>query len=128
MKSRSLGLVIFLVTGSFASVLFSQDDSPAQSRTGEQKTPEFSQPSRIQIDGTPLSIKSGYASPTFADIDSDGTDDLIVGTYVATDSESESHVGGMKFYKNIGQQNSKFAAAELLKAGEQTLNVPGVGP
>jgi hypothetical protein len=77
---------------------------------------EFQRPVRLKADGVPVRVESpGYAAPCWADIDGDGTKDLLVGQF---------HQGKIRVYKNLG--DGKLAAGQWLKAEGAVAEVPGV--
>ena len=57
----------------------------------------------------------GYAAPCWADIDNDGSKDLLVGQF---------NGGKIRVYKNLGDQ--KLAEGEWLQAEGKVAKVPGV--
>ncbi len=65
-------------------------------------------PVLIKSAGKPIDDKIPYAGPTIYDLDKDGKDDLIVGTFK----------GKFKFYKNTGtSSNPKYDGFEYIQAG-----------
>ncbi len=78
--------------------------------------PAFQPPVRLMADGAPVRVEEpGYAAPCWADIDGDGTKELLVGQF---------HQGKIRVYKQRG--DLKFAPGEWLKAGGEVAQVPGV--
>lgn len=79
-------------------------------------TAEFEKPVRVQLDGKPIQVEApGYACPAWADMDGDGTKDLLVGQFAG---------GKIMVYKHDG--DLQFAEGEWLKAGDKVAEVPGV--
>jgi len=77
---------------------------------------EFAAPIRLMADGSPVRVDApGFACPTWADVDGDGKNDLVVGQF---------HEGKMRIYKNLG--DNKFAAGQWLQAEGKDAEVPGV--
>jgi len=77
---------------------------------------DFQTPVRLQADGVPVRVESpGWAAPCWADIDSDGKKDLLVGQF---------NQGKIRFYKNLG--GGKLAAGAWLKADGIDAEIPGV--
>jgi hypothetical protein len=77
---------------------------------------EFRAPVRIEAGGKPVRVESpGYAAPCWADVDGDGTKDLLVGQF---------HGGKIHVYKGLG--DGKLAAHTWLKAAGEIAEVPGV--
>lgn len=78
---------------------------------------EFDKPIRLKGGGEYVRVESpGWAAPCVADINHDGTPDLLVGQFKK---------GKIRFYKGLGDM--KFAAAEWLEAEGAVAEVPGVG-
>ena len=70
----------------------------------------------LKAAGEPIRVESpGYAAPCWADIDSDGKAELLVGQF---------RNGKIKVYKHLG--DLKFAKGEWLEAGGEAVQVPGV--
>jgi hypothetical protein len=81
---------------------------------------EFETPVRLEADGQPIKVEEpGYACPSVADVDGDGSPDLVVGQF------NEGH---MQFFKNLAAsgETPRLAAAQWLKTGEERAIVPGV--
>ena len=81
---------------------------------------EFESPVRIEAGGEVVSVGApGYACPTMADVDGDGSEDLVVGQF---------RDGNMQFCRNIAATGEppKFAAATWLMTGDSRAVVPGV--
>jgi hypothetical protein len=77
---------------------------------------EFEKPVRLEADGQPVRVeRPGYASPCWADIDSDGDKDLLVGQF---------NGGKIHVFKNEG--DGKLAAGSWLEAEGAVAEVPGV--
>ena len=77
---------------------------------------EFQPPIRLKADGVPVRVESpGYAAPCWADIDSDGKKDLLVGQY---------DMGMIRVYKNLGEGN--LATEQWLMADGAPAEVPGI--
>ncbi len=77
---------------------------------------EFEPPVRLTAGGAAVRVESpGYACPAWADVDGDGTPDLLVGQFRG---------GKIKAYK--GQGGTRLAAGEWLSADGQPAEVPGV--
>ena len=77
---------------------------------------EFAAPVRMQAGGEPVRVeRPGYAAPCWADIDSDGKKDLLVGQF---------NGGKIRVFKNLG--DGKLAAGDWLKADGKAAEVPGV--
>jgi hypothetical protein len=81
----------------------------------------FEKPFRLKTtNGKLIAVESpGYACPTFADIDQDGDDDLIVGQFAG---------GNMQVYRNESEPGAtpKFGSVDWITAGEKRAEVPGV--
>jgi hypothetical protein len=70
----------------------------------------------MMAEGGAVRVESpGYAAPCWADIDSDGSKDLLVGQFSQ---------GKIKVFKNLGAD--KLAAGEWLQAEGTVAEVPGV--
>lgn len=77
---------------------------------------EFQAPIRLKAGEAAIRVESpGYAAPSWADIDGDGKQELLVGQF---------HQGKIKVHKHLG--GLKFAAGEWLKADGKIAEVPGV--
>ena len=77
---------------------------------------EFELPVRLTIDGEPVKTEApGYASPAWADIDNDGSSELLVGQFAG---------GEIKVYRDLSKNG--FAKAEWLQADGETAEVPGI--
>ena len=77
---------------------------------------EFEAPVRLEADGAPVRVEApGYAAPCWADIDGDGTKDLLVGQFAQ---------GKIRVFKNLGE--GKLAKGDWLQADGGTAEVPGV--
>jgi hypothetical protein len=77
---------------------------------------EFEDPVRLKADGEFIRVESpGYAAPCWADVDGDGTKDLLVGQFSG---------GKIRIFKNVG--NGKLAAGEWLTVDGKAAEVPGV--
>jgi hypothetical protein len=88
--------------------------APAISLAGE-----FSKPVLVEADGAPIKLeRPGYACPSWADWDGDGTKDLLVGQFAK---------GKIQFFKNdAGDGPPKFRKGEMLLTGNKPAEVPGV--
>ncbi|MBM3877788.1 MAG: hypothetical protein FJ386_13910 [Verrucomicrobia bacterium] len=76
----------------------------------------FEPPVRIKGGDAYARVESpGWACPALADLDGDGTKDLLVGQF---------NKGKIKVYKGLG--GGRFAAGEWLKAQGDVAEVPGV--
>lgn len=76
----------------------------------------FTEPVKINADGSPIDLKYGYAGPLFTDWDNDGLTDLLVGVF---------EWGRIKFYKNVGTNASPVLNYKgWLYAGGKILSVP----
>jgi hypothetical protein len=77
---------------------------------------DFQTPVRMKADGVAVRVESpGYAAPCWADIDSDGNKDLLVGQF---------NDGKIRVFKNLGAED--LAAGDWLQAGGKVAEVPGV--
>jgi hypothetical protein len=77
---------------------------------------EFQPPVRLKVDGVPVRVEDpGWACPCWADVDGDGTKDLLVGQF---------NGGKIRVYKNLG--DGKLAAGKWLKADGAVAEIPGV--
>ena len=77
---------------------------------------EFEKPVRLQGGGEVVRVESpGYAAPCLADLDGDGTKDLLVGQFSK---------GKIKVYP--GQGGMTFGEGKWLEAGGKVAEVPGV--
>ena len=80
----------------------------------------FEAPVQLTADGDPIQVeRPGYACPTMADVDGDGSIDLVVGQF---------NQGKMHFFRNIAGVGMppEFAAGEWIMSGEEPATVPGV--
>lgn len=86
--------------------------------------PKFESPVRMQADGIDIGTtsdlnKSGALCPLVYDWDSDGDDDLLVGTFYPT--------AGVMFYENIGLDSDKkpiLTKTGWLEADGKPINIP----
>jgi hypothetical protein len=77
---------------------------------------DFESPVRIKGGETFVRVESpGWAAPCLADVDGNGTKDLLVGQF---------NKGKIRVYKGLG--GNRFAAGEWLKAQGSVAEVPGV--
>ena len=77
---------------------------------------EFAAPVRMQAGGEPVRVeRPGYAAPCWADIDSDGKKDLLVGQF---------NGGKIRVFKNLG--DGKLDAGDWLMVDGKAAEVPGV--
>ena len=77
---------------------------------------EFQPPVRLKADGVPVHVEEpGWACPCWADMDSDGKKDLLVGQFSG---------GKIRVYRNLG--DGKLAAGDWLKADGAPAEIPGV--
>ena len=77
---------------------------------------EFDDPVMLKAGGKTITLDApGHAAPCLADIDGDGTKDLLVGQFAS---------GRIKIYKGLG--NGRFADGKWLKADGKIAEVPGV--
>jgi hypothetical protein len=77
---------------------------------------DFQAPVRMTADGVAVRVESpGYAAPCWADIDGDGSKDLLVGQFKQ---------GKIRVFKNLGAE--QLAAGEWLEAEGQVAEIPGV--
>lgn len=77
---------------------------------------DFEDPVRLMSEGTAIRVESpGYAAPCWADIDNDGTKDLLVGQF---------RNGKIRVFKNLG--DGGFAAGRWLEAEGDVAEIPGV--
>ena len=78
--------------------------------------PRFHPPVRLKAGGVPVRVEApGYAAPCLADVDGDGTMDLIVGQF---------NQGKIRVFKGLG--GGKFAKGTWLQAEGKVAEVPGV--
>lgn len=54
---------------------------------------EFEKPFRVAIKNKPIALEAGYVYPTFADLNGDGLEDLILGGYAQS--------GRMSFFEAV---------------------------
>lgn len=77
---------------------------------------EFGQPVQLKAGKQAVRVESpGYAAPCWADIDGDGTKDLLVGQFAG---------GKIRFYKSLA--GGKLAAPSWLQADGAAAEIPGV--
>ena len=77
---------------------------------------EFENPVRLKAGDAVIRVESpGYAAPCWADIDSDGKKDLLVGQF---------NDGKIQVFKGLG--DGKLAAGKWLEAEGKVATVPGV--
>ncbi|NRB73100.1 MAG: hypothetical protein HRU46_01955 [Verrucomicrobiales bacterium] len=77
---------------------------------------EFDDPVQIMAGDKALAVESpGYASPCFADMDGDGTKELLVGQF---------NDGKIKVYTQIGDH--RFDNGGWLKYKDEVMTVPGI--
>jgi hypothetical protein len=77
---------------------------------------EFKPPLRLMAADQPVRVENpGWAAPCWADIDSDGKKDLLVGQF---------NQGKINVYKNLG--GGKLAPGAWLKADGIDAEIPGV--
>ena len=77
---------------------------------------EFDAPVQIMAGDKALAVESpGYASPCFADIDQDGTKELLVGQF---------NDGKIKVYRQLGDH--QFDQGEWLKYKDEVITIPGI--
>ncbi|MEM9282335.1 MAG: hypothetical protein AAGA96_10940 [Verrucomicrobiota bacterium] len=77
---------------------------------------EFESPILLKADDAPIRVDSpGYASPSFADLNGDGTYELLVGQF------SRGHI---KIYQHKGDLD--FSGGEWLTVDGKPAEVPGV--
>jgi hypothetical protein len=96
-------------------VVATADDSDKSDNATETKV-AFSEPVRLKGGDEFIKTESpGYACPCWADMDSDGKKDLIIGQF---------NGGKMKVYRNLG--DGKFDEGKWLEAEGDVAEVPGV--
>ena len=77
---------------------------------------QFKEPVRVLADGQGIRVESpGFAAPCWADVDGDGTKDLLVGQFAG---------GKIRWFKNDGE--GKLAKGRWLEAGGEVAKIPGV--
>ena len=77
---------------------------------------EFAPPVRLKAGAVAIRVEApGYASPCLADVDGDGTLDLLVGQF---------NKGKIQLFKGLG--GGKFATGTWLQAEGKPAEVPGV--
>lgn len=77
---------------------------------------DFEPPVQLKADGAAVKVESpGYACPCWADVDGDGTPDLLVGQFAK---------GKIQVFKGLG--GPKIAKGAWLQAGGGVAEVPGV--
>ena len=77
---------------------------------------QFAPPIKLTTVEGPVRVEApGYASPCWADVDGDGTKDLLVGQF---------NGGKIRIFKHLG--NLQFAAGQWLQAAEEVAEVPGI--
>lgn len=77
---------------------------------------DFEDPVRLTSEGTAIRVESpGYAAPCWADIDNDGTKDLLVGQFRG---------GKIRVFKNLG--DGGLAAGKWLQSEGDVAEIPGV--
>jgi hypothetical protein len=77
---------------------------------------EFQPPVRLKAGESAVRVESpGYAAPCLADLDGDGTKELLVGQFAK---------GKICVFKHLGAE--KFAPGEWLQAERTVAEVPGV--
>lgn len=112
---------LFVLVGCGGEV--DSESAPAVSQTpvvtdGAVQTGDFEFAAPIQLateEGHVRVEAPGYAAPCWADIDGDGTKDLLVGQF---------NGGKIKVHKHLG--NLKFGKSEWLQAEGSVAQVPGV--
>ena len=94
----------------------SKPNDPKVSVVSADVPAEFAAPIQLVTAAVPIAVEEpGYASPCWADVDGDGTHDLLVGQF---------NGGKIRVYKNLG--DLKFASGQWLEAGGDVAEVPGV--
>jgi hypothetical protein len=84
--------------------------------TAVSSAAEFHPPVRLLASNEAVRVESpGYAAPCWADIDGDGTKELLVGQFSK---------GKIRVYKSLGE--NKLAAGDWLTAEGDVAEVPGV--
>ena len=77
---------------------------------------DFLAPERLKADGKFIKVEApGFACPSWADLDGDGQQDLIVG---------QLKEGKLSYYRNRGE--NEFEAGQWLSSEEGRISVPGV--
>ena len=77
---------------------------------------DFQPPVRLKAGDAAVRVESpGYAAPCLADLDADGTRELLVGQFAK---------GKIRLFKHLGDE--KFAPGEWLQAEGTVAEVPGV--
>ena len=86
---------------------------------GQTTTPKdtFEKPFRVEMDGQPIVVghkQLAHAGPCVADVDCDGVNDLLVGSFS----------GNFWLYKNVGSNSAPvFKTKSKLQAGDQDAKV-----
>jgi hypothetical protein len=76
----------------------------------------FEAPFRVSDANGPIDVEVGHAAPLFADFDSDGLPDLLVGQFGE---------GKLRVYKNVGTRGApRFESFTWFRTGEQEGKVP----
>lgn len=114
----ALAFAACLSSGPFVAGPVTGVDEPAGKQpTGEDKSKyTFSTPVRLTANGKIIQLEQpGYAAPCWADIDGDGTRELLVGQYRG---------GKIRVYRN--RKDNEFAVGDWLQADGGVAEVPGV--
>lgn len=115
----AIAVATALTASAFANGLGSEDekDRPADKDQAIAKAvATFTEPVRLTFEGEPIKVEApGYASPCFADVDGDGSRELLVGQFSG---------GKIRVFKNL--KDNDFSSSEWLKAGGSVATVPGV--